>query len=279
MQPSLRLTILCENTVGRPIAAIGEHGFACLIERGADTYLFDTGQGLGLLQNARALKKDLARVSTVVLSHGHYDHTGGLPDLLRLTGEIEVVAHPDIFSERYWAGLGPRRFIGIPYQRPYLENLGCRFRFTSSFTPLAPGLWVTGEIPRRHPLEKGDANMVMIEANGRETIDPLSDDLSLVIDAPRGLVVVLGCAHAGLINILHHVRAKTGREKIYAIVGGTHLMAASDALFEETVRALDEFGVEKIAAAHCTGLPRAAQLQARFGARFVFATVGTQLEA
>ncbi|MDO3379979.1 MBL fold metallo-hydrolase [Geoalkalibacter halelectricus] len=278
MTQPLRLTILCENTVGRPIAAVGEHGFACLIESGRDMYLFDTGQGLGLVRNARALKKDLTRVSKVILSHGHYDHTGGLPDLLTLTGPIEVIAHPGIFAERYWSGLGPRRYIGIPHRRPYLQSLGCRFRFETDFSALAPGIWITGEVPRRHPLEKGDANMVSVDAQGRETTDALMDDLSLVIDSPRGLILVLGCAHAGLINILHHVREKTGRDRFHAVVGGTHLMAADDAQFEDTVRALEEFGVEKIAAGHCTGLARAAQLHARLKERFVFAAVGTQME-
>lgn len=272
------LSILCENTVTRPLAAVGEHGFSCLIETSSGTYLFDTGQGLGLLQNAIALKKDLSQVSTVILSHGHYDHTGGLVDLLRLTGEIEVVAHPGIFVERYWAGLGPRRFIGIPQRRSYLESQGCRFRFEKNFVQIAPGLWVTGEVPRRHPLEKGDANMVMIAEDGNEIPDPLLDDLSLVLETSKGLVLLLGCAHAGLVNIMTHVREKTGQDKIYAVIGGTHLMAANDELFEETLRVFDDFAVEKIAAAHCTGLPRAAQLHTRFGPRFTFAGVGTVME-
>ncbi|WP_305045838.1 MBL fold metallo-hydrolase [Geoalkalibacter sp.] len=278
MPVSLSFTILCENTVGRPVAAVGEHGFACLIETAAGTSLFDTGQGLGLLQNARALRKDLAQVDRVILSHGHYDHAGGLPDLLRLRGETEVVAHPGIFVERWWAGLGPRRFIGIPYQRAYLESLGGRFRFEKSFAPIADGMWVTGDVPRHHSLEKGDPHMIIVDESGRELPDPLCDDLSLVLETAKGPVVVLGCAHAGLINILRHVRERTGWKKIHAVIGGTHLMAASDELFEETVRALDDFGVDKIAAAHCTGLPRAAQLHARFGSRFIFAAVGTVIE-
>jgi 7,8-dihydropterin-6-yl-methyl-4-(beta-D-ribofuranosyl)aminobenzene 5'-phosphate synthase len=277
MSDSVHLTVLCENTVARPMTTVGEHGFSCLIEAAGQTYLFDTGQGLGLLQNAQALRKDLSLVSLVVLSHGHYDHTGGLPDLLRLTGEVEVVAHPGIFVERYWAGLGPRRFIGIPQQRAYLESLGCRFRFESTFSQIAPGVWVTGEIPRRHPLETGDVNMVMIGMDGSDKPDSLCDDTSLVIETSKGLILLLGCAHAGLINIMTYVGEKTGQNKIYAVVGGTHLMTASDELFEETMQVFDDFSVEKIAAAHCTGLPRAAQLYARFGPRFTFAGVGTTL--
>ncbi len=278
MPPEVCLSVLCENSVGRPIAAVGEHGFACLVETAHGSTLFDTGQGLGLLQNARALRKDLSQLDRVVLSHGHYDHTGGLPDLLRLTGEIDIVAHPDIFSERYWVGLGPRRYIGIPFQRPYLENLGARFRFETGFSQVAPGLWITGEVPRRHPLEKGDRNMVATGMDGQESQDPLRDDLSLVIETGKGPVLLVGCAHAGLINILHHVRDRGGWTKFYAVIGGTHLIAADDELFAETIKTLEKFSVEKIGTAHCTSLPRAAQLQAHFDGRFLFASVGTVLE-
>lgn len=276
---SVCLTVLCENSIGRPLAVVGEHGFSCLIETASGSYLFDTGQGFGLLRNARALRKDLSAVKKVIISHGHYDHTGGLPDLLSVTGEIEVIAHPEIFSDRYWAGQGPTRYIGIPFKRPYLETLGARFRFESKFCEIAPGLWITGEVPRCTAVEKPEQNMVRVRADGSRDQDPLNDDLSLVVETDKGPILLLGCAHAGLINILHHAKKKMGWDRFYAVIGGTHLVGADDDRVAATIEALEEFSVQKIGTAHCTSLPRAAQLHAHFGSRFLFASVGTVLEA
>lgn len=276
----VKLTVLCENSVGRPVAAVGEHGFACLIETAGGSYLFDTGQGLGLMRNARALRKDLAALRGVLLSHGHYDHTGGLPELLRLTSPLEVFAHPEIFAERYWVGADSTRFIGLPFRRPYLEGLGARFRLSRDYCRVAPGLYLSGEVPRRTSFERGDPHMMAaLGDDGALVPDPFRDDQSLVLETDKGLVVVLGCAHAGLINILSHLLERTGRDRFYAVLGGTHLGMSSDQQFAATLQALETFPVERIGVSHCTGLPRAAALQQHFGARFFFASVGTVLEA
>jgi 7,8-dihydropterin-6-yl-methyl-4-(beta-D-ribofuranosyl)aminobenzene 5'-phosphate synthase len=109
--------------------------------------------------------------------------------------------------------------------------------------------------------------------------DPLTDDLSLAVDTPKGLVLVLGCAHAGMVNIIDHIIETLGRDRIYAVIGGTHLGFSGDAQFEETLKTLDRFRIEKIGVSHCTGLVKAAQLHARLGDRFFFGSVGTMLEA
>ncbi len=276
---TLRCTILCENSVPSQFGLIGEHGFACMVETPQGNYLFDTGQGQGLLNNARILQKDLRNLRAIVLSHGHYDHTGGLPDALHQTGPIDVFGHPALFEERYRATGKLQRFIGIPHRRSYLETLGARFRLGSAWREIGAGVYLSGEIPRQTAYERGDAKMTLVTADGaRISPDPLADDLSLVIDAPGGLVVVLGCAHAGLINILLSVCHQLKRSRIHTVLGGTHLDFADDAQFAQTLAALDDFQIQCLAVSHCTGLGRAAQLQARFGERFRFGTVGTTLE-
>lgn len=274
----IRLTILCENTSGPPRGTVGEHGFACFIETEAGNYLLDTGQGVGLTHNAALLGKDLSSVKAVLLSHGHYDHTLGLPDLLRRTGPVDVFAHPNIFAERYADDRHGRHFVGIPWRRAYLESLGARFRFEKDYCQVAPGLYLSGEIPRLNELEKGDLRLVVPAGDGTFLPDPLLDDLSLVINSSKGLVLVLGCAHAGVVNIMEHVCRKTGQDKIYAVIGGTHLGFAGPEEFQEASRAFREFGVEQIGVSHCTGLPRAAQLYSQYTERFFFGTVGTVLE-
>jgi len=275
-----RLTILCENSVGIPFGVIGEHGFACFIETPDGNYLFDTGQGFGIVQNALALNKDLRSIKAIMLSHGHYDHTGGLPAVLQLRGAVDVFGHPEIFAERIWSSDDKTKFVGIPYRRVYLESLGAKFRFGSELVTVGPGVYLTGEIPRRNAFEQGDSKMTAILPDGRAIHpDPLKDDLSLIVDTPAGLILVLGCAHAGMINIIEYVLEKMGRDRIYAIIGGTHLGFSSDEQFEETLKVIDRYQIERIGVSHCTGLPRAAMLHAQIGERFFFGSVGATLEA
>ncbi|MGB8427991.1 MAG: MBL fold metallo-hydrolase [Desulfobacterales bacterium] len=274
-----KLTILCENSVGVPFGVIGEHGFACYVETDNRSYLFDTGQGFGIVQNSLALKKDLRAITAIMISHGHYDHTGGLPAVLQIRGAVDVYGHPDIFVERIWSADGNTRYIGIPHSRRYLESLGARFRLETGMVEVGPGVFLTGEIPRTNTFEKGDAKMTAVTAGGEKIQpDPLKDDLSLIIDTAKGLILVLGCAHAGMINIIEYALEKTGRDKIYAIIGGTHLGFASDEQFAETLRVIDRYAIERIGVSHCTGLPRAAMLHARLKEHFFFGSVGVTLE-
>ena len=273
----LRITILCENCVGRAIPAIGEHGFACWLEVDGNHYLVDTGQGLGIINNAQVLGLHWNKLSGVVISHGHYDHAGGLEQVLRHTGALEVFAHPQIFAQRYAQGSHTLRFLGIPQRRELLESLGARFTFTPEFQQIAPSVYVTGAIPRCNDFEHGDANLVQRNASGEFEPDPFDDDMAVVIDSPRGLVVVLGCAHAGIINTLDYVCERFQRQEIYAVVGGTHLGPVSVEQFNCTLEALKRFNIQKLGVSHCTGQTRAAMLRNEFGKRFFFGSVGAVL--
>jgi len=274
-----KLTILCENSVGVPFGVIGEHGFACFVETDNGNYLFDTGQGFAITQNAQVLGKDLASIRAVMISHGHYDHTGGLPAVLKVRGAVDVFGHPDMFTQRVWSSEEETRFVGIPYRRPYLEGLGARFRLGTDLVEVGPGVYLTGEIPRQSAFEKGDDKMSAILPSG-ETIhpDPISDDLSLILDTDKGLVIILGCAHAGLINIIEYALEKMNADRVHAIIGGTHLGFSGEAQFDETVKVLDQYQIDLLGVSHCTGLVKASLLHARLQERFFFGTVGTVLE-
>jgi 7,8-dihydropterin-6-yl-methyl-4-(beta-D-ribofuranosyl)aminobenzene 5'-phosphate synthase len=276
---TIRLTILCENSVARPFGLLGEHGFACFLETPQGSYLFDTGQGQTLVPNARHLHKELGAIKALLISHGHYDHTGALPQVLESCSGLDVYGHPDIFTARYWEMEGRRRYVGIPFQRDYLEALGARFHLNREMVEIGPGVHLTGEIPRRNLWEKGDSRLLAVTPEGEiRQPDPLADDLSMVVSTPRGLLLVLGCAHAGLINIIDYVTEKFGGEKIHAVVGGTHLGFSGEEQFEETLKLLDRLQIEKVGVSHCTGLPKAAQFSARLGGRFFYGNVGTVLE-
>lgn len=274
-----RITILCENSVARPGGLIAEHGFAALIETPQDSILFDTGQGFGLLNNAQEIGRNLSVISTVVLSHGHSDHTGGLPALLdHLHRPLQVVAHPDVFIERYWRSNFELRPIGMVAQRAELEGKGARFSLGCDYQQLTENLYCSGEVPRQTDFEKGDPHLVIPDGHGGYCPDLLRDDLSLALRTKRGLVILLGCAHAGVINIIDHFKEKSGDERICALIGGTHLGPVSEEQFQATLAMLKKNRIGKIGLSHCTGLNRGAQLFQEFSGRSFFAAAGTVVD-
>lgn len=274
---AFRITVLCENSVGPVLDTLGEHGFAALVETPSGSILFDTGQGKTLLHNAERLNKNLGDVSGVVLSHGHYDHTGGLMPLLAACGSKEIFAHPGVFTARYRRrDTGEATSIGIPFDEAALSKAGARFNLDRRFRKILPELILTGEVPRLTEFEKGDAGLYTDP--GGEVPDTFLDDQSLVINTAKGLVVLLGCCHAGLVNTLEHVVARTGVTEIYAVIGGTHLGFSSAAQLEETVKALRRFRIQKLCPSHCTGFAGAARLLKEFPHGFHQAAVGYTIE-
>lgn len=276
MQPEL--TIICENTVGKPLQAIGEHGFACLVETPAARLLFDTGQGLGILPNARLLNRDLSRLDGIILSHGHFDHGGGLLQVLEQTGELPIHAHPGIFTRRYWVGRYERRANGLPFSRAQAEQAGARFELSREFRQLADGIWLSGEVPLCDPTRKGDSALQYETDSGELVQDPLADDLSLLIESKNGPVLLTGCAHAGLPDIVAHMLARSGHSRVYAVIGGLHLAPADDDHFSAVVDTLKSAGVQRLGVSHCTGMKRAAELHALFPGAVFFANVGSTFD-
>jgi len=273
----MRITVLCDNTVGPLAGTLGEHGFSALVEWPGGSLLFDTGQGDTLLPNALRMNRDLHRVERVALSHGHYDHTGGLLPLLRSCGGKEIFAHPGIFSRRYRVkDTGESVPIGIPYDEAFLRGMGARFSFGERFREVVPGIFLTGEVPRHSPFEKGDAALCCDDSGC--AADPLADDQSLVIRTQKGLVLVFGCCHAGLINTIEHARRETGVAEVHAVIGGTHLGLCGQPQLDETIRALRQYPIKKICAGHCTGFAASARLAREFPGQFHPAQVGYSLE-
>jgi len=207
----IRITILCDNLVGRLVGS-GEHGFSAFIETDKGNYLFDTGIGHSIVANSLVLGKDLRTVRKIFLSHGHYDHTGGLPEVLKIRGKVDVYAHPHVFLDRI-AVLKEeteetKRFVGIPFKKSYLESLGANFVFNTEFIEVENGIFLTGEVQRKTLFEKKDPRL-FAELNGKITQDIFLDDQSFILDNGKGLMLILGCAHSGMINIINHVINKT----------------------------------------------------------------------
>ncbi len=266
----LRLIFLCDNRAEGPFVA--QHGLAVWVEAGGRKFLWDSGPNGLWLDNSDRLGIAVEDAEAVLLSHGHYDHTGGLRALLARTGGLRVLGHPDIFSERFSVRRGERRPIGFQFSREEVEDLGAVFELDRGPRQLDEGIWLTGEIPRRTEFETPE--MAFRTSSGE--VDPLRDDQALVVRTEEGLVVLLGCGHSGAINTVRYARELSGESKVLALVGGMHLQGASEDRVRRTAEGLSDLGVERVIAAHCTGWRAACRLADVLGERFYYAAVGTE---
>lgn len=278
MIDNLQITVLAENTA-RGTNLLGEHGLAFWIEADGRRILFDTGQGKVLLHNAQCLDIPLDTVEIVAISHGHFDHTGGLKDVLGTAEQIDLYLHPAALESKYARrGTPPYRRIGIPdFSEQALRRQTRHLVWTRKPTKLIEGVFVTGEIPRRNDFE--DTGGPFYRDQSCTEADPLLDDQALYVETPAGTVVVLGCAHAGAVNTLDYIAELTGRDQVYAVLGGMHLGRASPRRLEATVAALKRYGVQRIGTAHCTGMRAAGYLWSQLPGKCFECSVGSVFTA
>lgn len=249
---NVTITTLTENTVPMSKGLIGEHGISFLIETDSNKILFDTGQGLALLNNARVLGVDLKKINMVVLSHGHYDHTGGLKSLIEYNKDFTLFAHPESFSNKLAALEEKYVPIGSPVDINFLEKTGVNLRLGEEPTEIAPGIIASGKIPMQTEFENIEP-VFFKKYKNKEIPDNLADDQALLINSEKGIIVLLGCCHRGLINTLNHVANLINGKKIFAILGGLHLWNASDSKIKKIIHSLHDFDAKKICVGHCTG--------------------------
>jgi 7,8-dihydropterin-6-yl-methyl-4-(beta-D-ribofuranosyl)aminobenzene 5'-phosphate synthase len=276
----MKVTVVVDNCV--PPSARGpfrgEHGLALLIEHEGARILFDTGQSDAVVHNLGLLGIHPSSLDAIVISHGHYDHSGGLMAVLQHAAKpLPVYAHSDIFQARVSIA-GKRHFIGIPFTKPQLTELGAQWKLSNRPTEVIPGLWFSGEIKRETKYEHGDAKLLTCQTDGNCSEDPLLDDIALFHGSDQGLRVIGGCTHSGIINTIQYGLTITGQSKLHTWIGGTHLGPVTPDQQNATLDALEDLAPELIAANHCTGFAMMATLRNRFGDRFIPAFVGTVIE-
>jgi len=261
------------------MGVLGEHGLSWWIATGSHHVLFDTGQGLVLTRNATRLGADLSTADCIVLSHGHLDHVGGLDQVLALAPHARLHMHPDATVRRYTGSDGKgiaRRLSSDLMESEGFTTAERQITKTREARELVPGLWCTGEIPRTNDYEDTGGPFFLDE--GLTQPDPILDDQALFFSAKEGTVVILGCAHAGLINTLEHIKQLTSGAPIHTVLGGMHLERACQRRMDETMQALKRLGVQRFGPNHCTGVAAIARFWSEFPGRMIQCAAGVRLE-
>lgn len=279
MSDTIKITVVVDDSEGSP-KLFPEHGLSFWVETPAGAFLFDTGQGEALRGNAGPLGIRLADVDTVVLSHGHYDHTGGLIHLLDSESPPRIYAHPTALIPHYRkCDVPPHKFIGMP------EEVRCRLAdkpgmLTRIDKPQAivEDVWATGPIPRKNDFEN-TGGPFFTDATCTHS-DLIEDDQAVWMSSAQGIIVLLGCAHSGVVNTLDYIASLVDRKRIHAVIGGMHLQNADENRLEKTLQGLARYGIEVLAPCHCTGRTATSLLRDRMpdtvvpcvcGSTFVFA--------
>ncbi len=271
-----RVTTLVENNPSEHLSLIPEHGLSFYIEHNGTSLVFDTGQSDNFLKNGQVLNLDIKGVDHVVLSHGHYDHTNGFPFLAPLLRERATLwTHRDFFVPKYATDGLSNVYLGPSFDAEWIGAQ--RFAYEPVFdgvTEISPGVYVVTNFESSHPLEVKNPRFVL-QKNGELEVDDFHDEVAVVVKSDKGLIVLVGCSHPGIMNMLATVR-KRFAEPVFAVLGGTHLVEAKGKRLYNAVEYLTggEFG--KLGLSHCTGADAMRELEIS-STRFYRNTTGTSL--
>jgi 7,8-dihydropterin-6-yl-methyl-4-(beta-D-ribofuranosyl)aminobenzene 5'-phosphate synthase len=312
----VQITVLVENSADllarssdtvkrfteKPLLA--EHGFAALVElkEAGVRILWDAGiSTTALLENARLMKIDLTAVDAIALSHGHRDHYAAMTEVLRqivrrpesrewpsdapmdemrawsTLRKVPLIAHPAAFRERWGIAKDGRKFGPHIAPRDEWETAGAEIVLSEGPYQLGPGCWTTGAVPRRSFEQAGTPQSMAYRDDDALVRDHLDDDQAIVIHIlDKGLVVLSGCAHSGIVNTVRYAMEISGVDRVHAILGGFHLSPAKDEEIERTIDEIVELQPAVVVPSHCTGFKAITRFSSRMPDQFVLGVVGTR---
>jgi 7,8-dihydropterin-6-yl-methyl-4-(beta-D-ribofuranosyl)aminobenzene 5'-phosphate synthase len=263
----MNFTVLMDNTTILDTPYLSESGLSFLIETDDAKIVFDTGNSPIFLSNARKMGIDLTDITAVVISHGHNDHTNGLPVLGKLLyrkgSRVPVILHPACMDKKHWANKdGSLEEIGMPIGRNALEKY---YDVTpaTEVTRIGDSLYFLGTIPR-YDSSANESIGLVANAEGLLVPDFVIDDSAIIYDGKDGLVIINGCAHSGLVNILRYAQVIFRDKPIAAVIGGFHMLSKDQAWMEDTTAKIKVFEPKKIYPCHCTDEASRTTLRSQF---------------
>lgn len=270
----MKLTILNENTVYRKEYK-GEHGLSLLIESSDRHILFDAGQTDNFLHNAKVGKVDLSCIDAIVLSHGHYDHTGGLP-AYKNAKQIPVYIQKSALRKKvsYQKDSDSYYFNGIPWLAHWPKGLQL---LEEACTEIFPGIYLISQIPYKTDFEKPNPKFFLDTEEGYIP-DDMSDEQILVFTEGEKIHIFAGCSHPGIMNCIYEVKRRFPDKKIGCIAAGMHLVDASDVRRKKTIEALEQIEFDTLIPMHCTGMYAMIKLKENFGEKCRILGTGDMFE-
>jgi 7,8-dihydropterin-6-yl-methyl-4-(beta-D-ribofuranosyl)aminobenzene 5'-phosphate synthase len=261
------LTIVVDNYV-RKAGLLAQHGWSIMITTGEEKMLFDTGQDKRIIYNLKKLGFTPNEIDKIFISHGHFDHTGGLYEIAKAAGrQIDLFGHPGIFDKKFKITAGFKKFYnGIPFSRETYKDHGIRFRMDKEPARISENISTTGEIVQSVSFEESEKNL-MKRKNGFNRIDDFSDDTGVIIETKDGIILITGCAHRGIINSIRQAQRISGKEYLTAVIGGFHLHNKKQKYIDKTISELKKINIGKIIPSHCTGIEGHCSIKKEFGDR------------
>lgn len=247
----ITIKTLLENSGSRNRSLLFEHGLSFLITINENSYLFDCSSGDKFLKNARKMNVDLSKIKSVILSHSHFDHCCGFLDLVENFKISNIYTGKSFFDTKYSFDGLKYSYLGCGFDKDFLKKNNISHTICENIIELEKNLFIVGNFKRNYEFETSPKRFV-VDRGDKIEVDNFEDEICIVIKTSKGLVVVTGCSHPGILNMLSGIK-DIFNEKIYAVYGGTHLVEADDSRLEKTLEEMKKFGVKILGFSHCSG--------------------------
>ncbi|WP_411681373.1 MBL fold metallo-hydrolase [Clostridium thailandense] len=285
----MKITTLIENSQDDLKVLKNEHGLSMFIQTTNCNILFDTGKSGDFIDNAKKLNINISKTDIIVLSHAHYDHCGGIKRFIEnFNIRPQLFIGEDFFknSDRYHYSDGKLKtdfsnetgytYVGIDFNESYLKSNRIPINFVrTSVTEISENIYICSNFNKYHSFEKANESM-QIKVGDKYITDSFSDEIALVLDTPKGLLILLGCSHPGVLNMVTTI-SETFQKKVLGVVGGTHLVEADNDRIKKSIEYFNDLDISMVGVSHCTG-EKAVELFAEGCKGFFINKTGTVIE-